>query len=137
MAVGRDAADVALTTNFGRAILKKFFIISDESPPRTSGLVRPRGFYNGPLSVALLILYWATFLFSAHTFASEKTEHAQLLKDSGEPGRQILTGSVKWPRLAQRVFQESEQISPIRPGRLIPSRHCETVYQEEASSASI
>jgi transglutaminase-like putative cysteine protease len=30
MAVGRDAADVALTTNFGRAILKKFFIISDE-----------------------------------------------------------------------------------------------------------
>ncbi len=32
MAVGRDAADVALTTNFGRAILKKFFIISDEIP---------------------------------------------------------------------------------------------------------
>ena len=30
MAVGRDAADVALTTNFGRAALKKFFIISDE-----------------------------------------------------------------------------------------------------------
>jgi len=30
MAVGRDAADVALTTNFGRALLKKFFIISDE-----------------------------------------------------------------------------------------------------------
>ncbi len=30
MAVGRDAADVALTTNFGRAILKKFFVISDE-----------------------------------------------------------------------------------------------------------
>ena len=30
MARGRDAADVALTTNFGRAILKKFFIISDE-----------------------------------------------------------------------------------------------------------
>ena len=30
MARGRDAADVALTTNFGRAVLKKFFIISDE-----------------------------------------------------------------------------------------------------------
>ncbi|MGI8955520.1 MAG: transglutaminase-like domain-containing protein [Chthoniobacterales bacterium] len=30
MAVGRDAADVALTTNFGSATLKKFFIISDE-----------------------------------------------------------------------------------------------------------
>ena len=32
MAVGRDAADVALTTNFGSAILKKFFVISDEIP---------------------------------------------------------------------------------------------------------
>jgi len=30
MAIGRDAADVALTTNFGRAKLQKFFIISDE-----------------------------------------------------------------------------------------------------------
>jgi transglutaminase-like putative cysteine protease len=30
MARGRDAADVALTTNFGRAVLKKFLIISDE-----------------------------------------------------------------------------------------------------------
>ncbi|HEY1769970.1 MAG TPA: transglutaminase family protein [Chthoniobacterales bacterium] len=30
MAVGRDAADVALTTNFGSAQLKKFFVISDE-----------------------------------------------------------------------------------------------------------
>ena len=30
MAVGRDAADVALTTNFGSATLKKFFVISDE-----------------------------------------------------------------------------------------------------------
>ena len=34
MAVGRDAADVALTTNFGRASLKKFFIISDEVAER-------------------------------------------------------------------------------------------------------
>jgi transglutaminase-like putative cysteine protease len=32
MARGRDAADVALTTNFGSARLKKFFIISDEMP---------------------------------------------------------------------------------------------------------
>lgn len=32
MARGRDAADVALTTNFGRAVLKKFFVISDELP---------------------------------------------------------------------------------------------------------
>jgi transglutaminase-like putative cysteine protease len=30
MAVGRDAADVALTTNFGRATLKNFFVVSDE-----------------------------------------------------------------------------------------------------------
>ena len=32
MARGRDAADVALTTNFWSAKLKKFFIISDEMP---------------------------------------------------------------------------------------------------------
>ena len=32
MATGRDAADVALTTNFGSASLKKFFVISDEMP---------------------------------------------------------------------------------------------------------
>jgi transglutaminase-like putative cysteine protease len=30
MAVGRDAADVAITTNFGSAILKKFLIVTDE-----------------------------------------------------------------------------------------------------------
>ncbi len=30
MATGRDAADVAMSTNFGRAILKKFVIITDE-----------------------------------------------------------------------------------------------------------
>jgi transglutaminase-like putative cysteine protease len=30
IAVGRDAADVAMTTNFGRAILKKFVIVTDE-----------------------------------------------------------------------------------------------------------
>lgn len=32
MAVGRDAADVALTTNFGSAKLKKFLVISDDAP---------------------------------------------------------------------------------------------------------
>jgi transglutaminase-like putative cysteine protease len=31
MAAGRDAADVALTTNFGSATLKKFFVISEEA----------------------------------------------------------------------------------------------------------
>jgi len=30
MATGRDAADVALTTSFGRMELKKFVVISDE-----------------------------------------------------------------------------------------------------------
>ena len=30
MAAGRDAADVPMTTNFGRAILKKFLIVTDE-----------------------------------------------------------------------------------------------------------
>jgi transglutaminase-like putative cysteine protease len=30
MAIGRDAADVAITTNFGSALLKKFFIVTDE-----------------------------------------------------------------------------------------------------------
>ena len=39
MAVGRDAADVALTTNFGRAILKKFFVISDEMPEAETATV--------------------------------------------------------------------------------------------------
>jgi len=32
MARGRDAADVALTTNFGKVKLKKFFIISEQVP---------------------------------------------------------------------------------------------------------
>jgi transglutaminase-like putative cysteine protease len=30
MAVGRDAADVAMTTNFGRAILKRFVVVTEE-----------------------------------------------------------------------------------------------------------
>jgi transglutaminase-like putative cysteine protease len=30
MATGRDAADVALTTAFGSATLKRFFVVSDE-----------------------------------------------------------------------------------------------------------
>lgn len=33
MAIGRDAADVALTTNFGTATLKKFFVISNPVQP--------------------------------------------------------------------------------------------------------
>jgi len=39
MAVGRDAADVALTTNFGSATLKKFFVISDEVPNDKAALL--------------------------------------------------------------------------------------------------
>jgi transglutaminase-like putative cysteine protease len=31
MAVGRDAADVAMTTNFGKAILKKFVVVTEEA----------------------------------------------------------------------------------------------------------
>ncbi len=34
MATGRDAADVAITTNFGKAILTKFVVISAEVPGR-------------------------------------------------------------------------------------------------------
>jgi hypothetical protein len=30
MATGRDAADVALSTSFGRMTLAKFFVVSDE-----------------------------------------------------------------------------------------------------------
>lgn len=30
MAVGRDATDVAITTSFGRALLKEFYVVSDE-----------------------------------------------------------------------------------------------------------
>ena len=40
MAAGRDAADVAMTTNFGRAILKKFFIITDEVQRGSASLIR-------------------------------------------------------------------------------------------------
>lgn len=40
MAVGRDAADVAMTTNFGRAILKKFVIVTDELPDQAAGSAR-------------------------------------------------------------------------------------------------
>ena len=39
MAVGRDAADVALTTNFVSATLKKFFVISDEIPNDKAALL--------------------------------------------------------------------------------------------------
>ena len=30
MATGRDAADVAITTSFGQAILRSFFVVSEE-----------------------------------------------------------------------------------------------------------
>jgi transglutaminase-like putative cysteine protease len=33
MATGRDAADVALTTSFGRMALTKFVVVSDEIVP--------------------------------------------------------------------------------------------------------
>jgi hypothetical protein len=32
MAVGRDASDVAITTSFGTANLKHFYVVSDEVP---------------------------------------------------------------------------------------------------------
>jgi len=41
MARGRDAADVALTTNFGSATLKKFFIISEEVPAQSENKAAP------------------------------------------------------------------------------------------------
>ena len=40
MGTGRDAADVALTTSFGRMDLVKFFVISDEVVP-ASGPLHP------------------------------------------------------------------------------------------------
>jgi transglutaminase-like putative cysteine protease len=40
MAVGRDASDVAITTSFGVANLKHFFVISDEVPEEASGTER-------------------------------------------------------------------------------------------------
>jgi hypothetical protein len=36
MAVGRDAADVAITTTFGPAILAEFNVFTDEVPEATS-----------------------------------------------------------------------------------------------------
>jgi hypothetical protein len=33
MATGRDAADVALTTSFGRMTLTKFLVVTDEVVP--------------------------------------------------------------------------------------------------------
>jgi hypothetical protein len=38
MGTGRDAADVALTTSFGRMDLVKFLVISDEVVPSSSPL---------------------------------------------------------------------------------------------------
>jgi transglutaminase-like putative cysteine protease len=39
VAVGRDATDVAITTNFGRAILTKFLIVTDEVPEKNADLL--------------------------------------------------------------------------------------------------
>ena len=36
MAVGRDASDVALTTSFGTANLRKFTVITDEVPKQVA-----------------------------------------------------------------------------------------------------
>jgi transglutaminase-like putative cysteine protease len=33
MAIGRDAADVAITTSFGNALLKNFVVVTDEVAP--------------------------------------------------------------------------------------------------------
>jgi transglutaminase-like putative cysteine protease len=41
MAAGRDAADVALTTNFGSATLKKFFVISEEASDQSQHQLLP------------------------------------------------------------------------------------------------
>ena len=48
MATGRDAADVAITTNFGVAFLKKFEVVSDEVP----GRARPDGSISTPTSTS-------------------------------------------------------------------------------------
>jgi len=39
MAIGRDAADVAITTSFGGAKLKNFTVVSDEVPQQAQATV--------------------------------------------------------------------------------------------------
>jgi transglutaminase-like putative cysteine protease len=41
MATGMDAADVAITTSFGRADLKHFFVVTEEESPGVAGGVDP------------------------------------------------------------------------------------------------
>ncbi|HVN92379.1 MAG TPA: transglutaminase family protein [Terracidiphilus sp.] len=48
MAVGRDAADVALTTSFGQAELKKFFVVTEEESKRPTLVTGA----NEPLALA-------------------------------------------------------------------------------------
>lgn len=45
MAIGRDATDVAMSTAFGPAILKRFEIIAEEISTRTFRIDRPRKFW--------------------------------------------------------------------------------------------
>jgi hypothetical protein len=37
MATGRDAADVAMTTSFGQADLRRFFVVTEEEVATTVG----------------------------------------------------------------------------------------------------
>ena len=50
MAVGRDAADVALTTSFGQADLKSFFVVTEEET-KLPGVVSAHA--NEPLALAV------------------------------------------------------------------------------------
>jgi hypothetical protein len=49
MATGRDAADVALTTAFGSANLKKFFVVSDEAIEMKETINNPLGAHEPAL----------------------------------------------------------------------------------------
>jgi transglutaminase-like putative cysteine protease len=50
MAVGRDAADVAITTSFGWAYLKKFDVVSDEVPDNQVAAASSSGSISTPTS---------------------------------------------------------------------------------------
>jgi transglutaminase-like putative cysteine protease len=50
MAVGRDAADVAITTSFGSAYLKKFDVVSDEVPDNQVPATSSSGSISTPTS---------------------------------------------------------------------------------------
>ena len=44
MAIGRDAADVAITTSFGNAWLKNFVVVTDEVAPVQINVSHPASF---------------------------------------------------------------------------------------------